>query len=169
MPPFERPHHQRIAWVLDSVDGGLLRSDRCWFGRGTAIALTHGKYRESIDIDFLVSDQAGYRDLGHRLVGARDLGPITLPARAPAALEREVRADQYGIRMFVAVGDVPVKLEIVHEGRIALDVPGRNDRVGGIATLSRVDTLCRRSIPGRPRLNVSDTIPVAPQVPDSIK
>ena len=40
---FERPHHQRIASVLQGLDGELLRTHACSFGGGTAIALrAHG-------------------------------------------------------------------------------------------------------------------------------
>ncbi|MCW2313780.1 nucleotidyl transferase AbiEii/AbiGii toxin family protein [Rhodoferax antarcticus] len=53
---FERPHHQRIAQVLYALDAQLLRDKHCLFGGGTAIALRYGEYRESVDIDFLVSD-----------------------------------------------------------------------------------------------------------------
>lgn len=53
---FERPHHQWIAQVLASLDDALLHRYQCWFGEGTAISLRRGEYRESIDIDFLVSD-----------------------------------------------------------------------------------------------------------------
>ena len=58
---FERPHHQRIAHVLSALDGATLCQYGCLFGGGTCIALLCGEYRESIDIDFLVSDAAGYR------------------------------------------------------------------------------------------------------------
>lgn len=57
---FERPHHQRIATVLSALDGSFLLDNNCLFGGGTAIALRHGEYRESVDIDFLVSDIGSY-------------------------------------------------------------------------------------------------------------
>ena len=60
---FRRPHHQRIARVLAALDTDLLRRHGCLFGGGTCIALRHGEYRESVDIDFLVSDALGYREL----------------------------------------------------------------------------------------------------------
>ena len=74
---FERPHHQRIAHVLHALDGAALRQYGCLFGGGTCIALRHGEYRESIDIDFLVSDPAGYRELRQRLTGPHGLAAIT--------------------------------------------------------------------------------------------
>ena len=66
---FEREHHRRIADVLTRLDADLLRSAHCLFGGGTAMALRYGEYRESVDIDFLVSDVAGYRKLRQRLTG----------------------------------------------------------------------------------------------------
>lgn len=56
---FEREHHQRIAKDLQALDGELLRSLGCLFGGGTCIALRYGEYRESVDIDFLVSAPDG--------------------------------------------------------------------------------------------------------------
>lgn len=136
---FERTHHQRIARTLDTFDGDLLQSLGCWFGGGTAIALRQGEYRESVDIDFLVSDAAGYRELRQRLRGAADLRALTRAGFDPVRLENEPRVDQYGIRAFLLVEDVRIKFEIVHEGRIAFSRPGRNDRICGVATLSMID------------------------------
>lgn len=48
---FERPHHRRIASVLESLDADFLATSRCYFGGGTAITLRHGEFRESVDID----------------------------------------------------------------------------------------------------------------------
>ena len=60
---FQREHHRRIARVLEQLDGELLRRHHCLFGGGTAIALLYGEFRESVDLDFLVSDREGYRGL----------------------------------------------------------------------------------------------------------
>ncbi len=68
---FERPHHQRIAQVLNSLNDSLLRENNCLFGGGTAIALRHGEYRESVDINFLVSDISSYSNLRHLLTGTQ--------------------------------------------------------------------------------------------------
>jgi hypothetical protein len=138
---FERPHHQRIAHVLASLDGALLREHACLFGGGTAIALRYGEYRESVAIDFLVSGIAPYRTLRHALTGVHGLGPITRAGAPPLALAGEVRADQYGIRTRVMMDRQAIKLEIVFEGRIRLDAPGAGDAVCGVATLSPLD-LC---------------------------
>ena len=71
---FERPHHQRIAQVLEALDASLLLKHRCLFGGGTAIALTHGEYRESVDIDFICSSVDGYREIR---------GLVSAPASTP--------------------------------------------------------------------------------------
>lgn len=47
-----------------------------------------------------------------------------------------VRADQYGIRTLLDIDGVPIKLKIIHDGRITLDVPDSADQVCGITTLS---------------------------------
>lgn len=136
---FERAHHQRIAQLLLALDGDLLRAHHCLFGGGTAIALRYGEYRESVDVDFLVSDRASYRHLRQLVREATDLSPLLRAGVAPFELEREVRADQYGIRARVIVAEVPIKFEIILEGRMGLDSPTANDIVCGIPTLTPVD------------------------------
>lgn len=135
---FERPHHRRIATVLTALDADVLAANACLFGGGTAMALRYGEYRESVDIDFLVSKVDGYRHLRQRLTGPDGMRSIT---RAGHALNqtREVRADQYGIRTMLQVDDVSIKFEIVLEGRIELEAPGPDDRQCGVATLTPLD------------------------------
>lgn len=135
---FERAHHRCIAGVLEALDAKLLARHACLFGGGTAIALRFGEYRESADIDFLVSDAAGYRDLRQRLTGPDALQAIVRPGTALKAL-REIRADQHGIRTLIEAEGAQIKFEIVREARIALDQPGRSDRVCGVATLTLRD------------------------------
>lgn len=121
---FERPHHRRILHVLQVLDASRLRQLQCWFGGGTAIALRHGEYRESVDIDFLISNRDGYRELRQSLSVSRSLAPI-LTADAPGVgMRRELRADQYGIRTTLEVEGTPIKFEIVLEGRIEFEQPG---------------------------------------------
>ena len=136
---FERPHHQRIAHILASLDADVLRSHACWFGGGTCIALRFGEYRESVDVDFLVSDAVGYRELRQLLTGSSGLVPITRAGAMPLVLERDVRADQYGIRTRIRMDGHAVKFEIVREARVALDAPAAEDAVCGVATLSVLD------------------------------
>ncbi|MGA0611512.1 nucleotidyl transferase AbiEii/AbiGii toxin family protein [Caldimonas sp. KR1-144] len=135
---FERAHHQRIAAVLEALDGDLLAADGCWFGGGTAIVLRYGEYRESVDIDFVVSDRDGYRRLRQALTGAEGLRSIARPGAALQAV-REIRADQYGIRTLLRSGGVDIKFEIVLEARIELAVPRVSDRLCGVAMLTPLD------------------------------
>jgi hypothetical protein len=127
-----------VATVLQALDGEMLAASACHFGGGTAIALLHGEYRESVDIDFLVSDREGYRALRHRLGGRDGIQAIARPAAALTQV-REIRADQYGVRTMLLVEGVEIKFEIVLEGRITLETPGPDDRVCGVATLTRLD------------------------------
>lgn len=136
---FERPHHQRIAHVLSALDSSVLAQNACWFGGGTSIALKFGEYRESVDIDFLVSDPAGYRELRQLLTGLDGLAPITRRGAMPLELLREVRADQYGIRTQLRMDGHAIKFEIVREARILFQEPEPQDQIHGIKTLTLLD------------------------------
>ncbi len=136
---FERPHHRRVASVLEALDGERLRGLSCLFGGGTAIALRCGEYRESVDIDFLVADPDAYRVLRQMLAGAGGVGALLRGGSPPIAMARDMRSDQYGFRTVLLVDGVGIKFEIVREARITLDAPGRSDAVCGIATLSLSD------------------------------
>lgn len=135
---FDREHHRRVAHVLEALDAGLLKANACLFGGGTAIALRYGEYRESVDIDFLVSERDGYRALRQRLGGTDGLRAIQRAGRALDQV-RDVRADQYGLRTVVRVDGMEIKFEIVLEGRITLDPPGAGDEICGVATLTPLD------------------------------
>lgn len=136
---FERPHHRRIAQVLQALDGQVLRDHCCWFGGGTAMALRYGEYRESVDIDFLVSDVGCYRDLRQRLTGPQGVGVLVRQGEPPLVQVRDVRADQYGIRTQLRMDGADIKFEIVLEARMALAPPRRSDAICGIATLTPLD------------------------------
>ena len=136
---FERPHHRRIAHVLYALDEDLLRQHGCLFGGGTCIALRHGEYRESVDMDFLVSDAVGYRELRHLLTGHGGLATLTRPGAPALNAVREIRADQYGIRTQVQMDGTAIKFEIVREARITLQTPGPQDTVCGVSTLTATD------------------------------
>lgn len=132
---FNRLHHRHVATVLEALDGGLLDTHRCWFGGGTAIVLRHGEYRESADIDFLVSDIDGYREL-RELISDDGINALTRSHLTPL---RDIRADQYGIRTYLDVDGSPIKFEIIHEGRITLGSPESTDLICGVKTLSVLD------------------------------
>lgn len=134
---FKRLHHQAIAQVLYALDADLLRRHDCLFGGGTVIAMRYDEYRESVDIDFLVSSATGYREL--RQLAVAGLEPLFRGGKLPFAPLREVRIDQYGIRSMLKVVGQDIKFEIVREGRIELEAPGSDDSVCGIATLPPLD------------------------------
>lgn len=140
---FKRPLHRCIAQVLSSLDGDLLKGCGCLFGGGTLIALRFGEYRESVDIDFLVSNLNGYRNLRQLLTGADNINAIMLPGQSYPQTS-SIRADQYGIRTMLRVDGQPVKFEIVLEGRIELAAPKVNDSVCGIATLTVLDMVASK-------------------------
>jgi hypothetical protein len=135
---FERPHHRDVALVLQSLDASILSRCHCYFGGGTAMALRYGEYRESRDIDFVVSDLAGWRELREAARDARERLPYSREGLT-IELTRPVRADQYGIRTQLRSAEVPIKFEIVLEARIVLATPRDDDRVCGIQTLGPID------------------------------
>lgn len=150
---FKRPHHQRIAFVLSALNGPLLREHNCLFGGGTAIALRYGEYRESVDIDFLVSDVASYRNLRQLLTGASGIAAIVRAGAVPLEQAREIRADQYGIRTMLQMADQAIKFEIILEGRIELAPPGAIDEVCNVSTLTPLDMATSKLLANSDRWN----------------
>lgn len=132
---FRQPHHQRVAEVLSRLDAPLLAEHNCWFGGGTAIVLANGEFRESLDIDFLVSHQESYRQL-RQMVRGHGLEPLFT---RPVELGRAASVDGYGIRTLVPAAGVAIKFEIIHEGRITLDTPSPGDEICGVRVLTRTD------------------------------
>ncbi len=102
------------------------------------MVMRFGEWRVSADIAFLISDWSAYRDLRQLITsqGMSAIGDVT-------AL-REVRADRYGIRNLIGSAAGPIKLEIIHESRISLDLPGDADQVEGVATLGVVDMVATK-------------------------
>lgn len=135
---FKRPHHQKIAAVLAKLNTELLRNERCYFAGGTAIALRFGEFRESVDIDFMTSDIACYRNLRHQIREINSLIPL-LKENETLELADDIRTDQYGIRAKVILNDSIIKFEIVLEGRINFDLPNKNDNIVGVDCLTLVD------------------------------
>lgn len=140
---FKRPHHQKIALILQQLDTKKLREATCYFGGGTAIALRFDEFRESVDIDLMVSNIEGYRQLRS---DATDPGGLANLFKSSLQLDlnAEVRADQYGIRSFVKVSDKKIKFEIVLEGRIHFDEPSTTDAILGVSCLTTIDLLASK-------------------------
>ncbi len=137
-PNFVRLHHRRIAQVLTALNASLLSREHCYFGGGTAISLAHGEYRESVDIDFLVSDLPSYRRLRGLVTGAMGIQSLAAPGATLTPL-RQVRADQYGLRTALEVGGAPIKFEIILEARMRLDPSRASDTICGVETLAPID------------------------------
>jgi hypothetical protein len=135
---FVRAHHQRIATVLSSLNAPLLKKNACYFAGGTAIALRMDEFRESVDVDFMTSDVASYRNLRSLVREGEGLQALRADG-SKFELASDIRADQYGIRTRLLVDNTPIKFEIVLEGRITFDTPSTRDVVCGVATLSWVD------------------------------
>jgi Nucleotidyl transferase AbiEii toxin, Type IV TA system len=118
---FKTEHHQRILQILQRLNSTTLKSCQAYFGGGTLLVLENGEYRESRDIDFICPFGAGYRNLRNLVAEQnhsalfRQTDRLTFP--------REIQANQYGIRTVVSIDNIPIKFEIVAEGRIALENP----------------------------------------------
>ena len=137
---FRRLHHQRVAEVLWILDAPLLAEHNCWFGGGTAIVLANGEFRESADIDFLVSDPRSYREM-RQMIRDRGFGAL---ATRELDLGRAPSIDGHGIRTSVLVAGVAIKFEIIHEGRIDLDTPSPDDEICGLRSLTRTDQVASK-------------------------
>lgn len=139
---YSRPQHRRIQGILQSLNAELLRGHQCLFGGGTAIALSHGEYRESVDIDLLVCSVEGYREL-RGIVSAEGVHGLL---SHPLQLARPPRMDQYGIRCAIQPDDSgrPIKLEIVFEGRIQFAATRDEDRIDGVWTLAMEDKVATK-------------------------
>src|SRR5215468_10365627 len=97
---FSRPSHRALARALRAFDASFLESSGIYFGGGTRIVLELGEYRESRDVGFLCADRAGYRAL-RESVSEKSLGRMVRGGKLKLA--REVRADQYGVRAWLAL------------------------------------------------------------------
>lgn len=138
MTEFQRPEHTVIASLLRGLDHDLLMECRCWFGGGTAIVLTHGEYRRSLDIDFLCADRDGYRQLRSCFLEGKD------GALFPSSVQllREPVADTYGIRALLEYRGLVLKFEIIREGRI--DLTGNRHAHLHVPTLSLDDMFAEK-------------------------
>ena len=135
---FKRAHHVRIATVLQALDAETLTRLGCLFGGGTAIVMSRGEYRESLDMDFLISNLTGYRELRDIIKKNNNLSAIVRKGMQ-LNLSREIRADQYGIRTMIKQGENEIKFEIVFEGRISLEFPNSYKHICGVSTLTPLD------------------------------
>lgn len=89
-----REHSHALPGFKLAHAAPLLRERQCLFGGGTAIALRHGEYRESVDVDFLVSELEHYRELRSELTCVAGLRAILRAEAQPFEQTSELRADQ---------------------------------------------------------------------------
>lgn len=142
---FQRPHHQAIEAVLRALDAGLLREHACLFGGGTAIVLRSGEFRESLDVDFLISGLDEYRALRRYVGNGGGVGALLKsPADGLVQPVRDTRADQYGIRTRLGLAGLEIKFEIVFEARIDLDPAKRSGWICGVPTLTPADMVATK-------------------------
>jgi predicted nucleotidyltransferase component of viral defense system len=140
---FRRDKHKTIALILSFLDSASLGNSKCYFGGGTAMAMLHGEYRTSFDLDFLVSDSESFSSLralvrSEGLISLFDLEHRQLLSSSPA------RIDQYGIRSSLRFLDTEIKFEIIREGRIEFEIPLETDQILGITTLTETDLIAEK-------------------------
>lgn len=139
---FRRKHHRDIALILSNLNAEWLREHQCYFGGGTAIVLLHDEFRESVDIDFLVSNNDAFREL--RLKAREGFSHFLRAGVTQIAPAGDLRIDQYGIRTQLNIGDSHIKFEIVKEGRIDLTVGAPSDEICGVSVLSKLDMVASK-------------------------
>ena len=137
---FRRTHHQRIAEALQTLDVALMQASSCFFGSGTAIALRHGGFRESVDMDFMCSDINGFRAVRQKVTstGFGSLFNDKWPLR------REARMDHYGVRAALDINGAVIKVQIGLEARIRFDAPSASDQICGVAALGDIDLIASK-------------------------
>jgi len=130
-----------MARVLDALDPDVLERACFRFGGGTRIALAHGEFRLSRDLDFLCSDARGYADV-RATARARGYDGLFRDTTG-LAFPREIRADQYGLRFPVLVGATSIRVELIREVRIEL---GPEEHAGwtSLPLLSIEDTFAEK-------------------------
>ena len=138
---FERPHHRRIAARARTRSTPTARRAT---PAGSAAAprwrLRYGEYRESVDIDFLVSEREG---LPRAARAAHRRRPACSRSRRPARCSRpRARCAPTSTASAPLLRSRQASTSSSRsccEGRIALEAPGAADRVCGVATLTPLD------------------------------
>lgn len=135
---FKRDRHRAVLSILESLAAEKLAVRRFLFAGGTRIALDIDEFRESHDIDFMCSDGSSYADLRMTARSQAYAGLFTTHGLQRLAFPREIRVDQYGIRFPVICGEMPIKVELIREGRVEFE-DGTNPDWSPVSCLSRVD------------------------------
>lgn len=123
---------------MERVDRALFRDAGCWLGGGTAVSLRCAQFRLSRAVDFLCSSGEGYRAV-RAIAATRGVRALFTGS---VELLREAKIDRYGVRAALAVDGLPVKFEVVSEGRIALQ--GEDDATAPVARLRDEDLVAEK-------------------------
>lgn len=139
---FRRPHHRRIERLLTLFDTAVLEKCCFYFGGGTALALQLNEYRESVDIDFLCSNPAGYRELRGGVFNKAHT--YFLPP--DIKLARDLQSGRDSIRFWVDLedGQRPINVEMIRDGEQDDLEPG--DRICGVVAISHADAISTKLI-----------------------
>lgn len=121
MSKFQIEQHQKIIKILDNFNSKFLADCGAYFGGGTYVSLSNNEHRLSKDIDFICSFDEGYRLLRQE-ISNKGYDCLFKPNH-DLSLPGSIKTDRYGIRFLVVVDSIPIKCEIVAEGRISLDLP----------------------------------------------
>ena len=140
---FRREPFRTMAQVLDALDAKVLARTSFRFCGGTCLALAHGEYRLSRDLDFICSDPSGYADLRFSVREHGYDALFAVPRTTALEFPREVRADQYGLRFPVLVGATSIRVELIREARIALG-PAEHAAWTSLPILSVVDAFAEK-------------------------
>ncbi|MEL7330943.1 MAG: nucleotidyl transferase AbiEii/AbiGii toxin family protein [Cyanobacteria bacterium J06560_2] len=120
---FRYPTHNQILRVLQTLNYEFLESCQAYFGGGTMLALAYGEYRLSRDIDFLCPYGKSFSYLRREIHSHGYDALFNKKEREHIQLLRDIRTSRDGIRFTVQLEESVFKVEIVAEGRIALDQP----------------------------------------------
>ena len=120
---FSREHHKSVITVLNTLAPDYFQARQCYFGGGTLLALEFGEYRESVDIDFLISDTEAIRTLRADL--RKDDYSVLFASTNPsiALNPQQPRVTRDKVLFAAQPHDTRIKVEILFEGRITLDNP----------------------------------------------
>lgn len=114
-------HHQLIESALSNFNADFFLANNIYFGGGTRIALEIDEYRKSIDVDFLCPDRASYRAVREE-VNSASLGNLV---KSEFKYLREIAFNRDGVRTFISLGGVGIKLEIVSFDNYELEADKR--------------------------------------------
>lgn len=100
-------NHATILRILSALSPEITNHN-AFFGGGTACSLLCGEYRRSDDIDFLCSDEDGYRWL-RRHIEPKFFGPFPV---------LRIKADEYAIRCLLGTKEGQIKFKIIAEAHL---------------------------------------------------